>query len=80
MLSLSSLVRLKEIFISTYICHPSMANNEFSGPVVTTLWQKRLEKKKPYYTFRFFLFLRLLGYYLFKSKLKAFTKKCIAGM
>ena len=44
---------LKEIFISTYVCHPSMANNELSGPTVTTYltkWIQSLEDN--YYSYR----------------------------
>jgi aminopeptidase-like protein len=73
----------KEIFMSTYICHPSMANNEVSGPSVLTYILKWLQERdvKPKYSIRAIFVPETIGsiYYLSKnlSKLK---EKVISGL
>lgn len=53
----------KELFFSTYICHPSMANNELSGPVVCAALMKfvKNEIKAPRFSYRFALVPETIG-------------------
>lgn len=53
----------KEIFFSTYICHPSMVNNELSGPVLSAALMKfvKNEIKSPRFSYRFALLPETIG-------------------
>ena len=41
-----------EILLSTYVCHPSMVNNELSGPAILIEIVKWLQSRKNKYTYR----------------------------
>jgi aminopeptidase-like protein len=52
----------KEVLFSTYICHPSLANNELSGPLVSAfVYNKLKDKKKLKYTYRFLFIPETIG-------------------
>ncbi len=71
----------KEILISTYICHPSMANNELSGPIVSMSLIKYFQKfKKLDKTLRFIFIPETIGSIAYISKnFKSLKKNLIGG-
>ncbi len=70
----------KEILISTYICHPAMANNETSGPAVTTMLAKYFSTKINYFTKRIIFIPETIGSISYiNMNLKKLKKNIIGG-
>jgi aminopeptidase-like protein len=72
----------EEIFFSTYVCHPSMANNELSGPVLSTALIQYIKSKykKPKYTYRFVFVPETIGSIAYLSQnLQELQDKVICG-
>lgn len=72
----------KEILLSTYICHPSMANNELSGLSVCTYLAKYFTKqsKENFYSYRILFLPETIGSIAYIHKnLKTMKRNIIAG-
>jgi aminopeptidase-like protein len=70
----------KEILLSTYLCHPQMANHELSGPLVWSMLYRILKNTGPHkYTYRFLICPENIGSAAFLHKNKNNVKNIIAG-
>lgn len=70
----------KEVLISTYLCHPSMANDNLSGVVTAVALAKYIAEKPRRYTYRFVFGPETIGPLVYLTKhLAHLREKMIAG-
>jgi len=71
----------KEVFLSSYVCHPSMANNELSGPTVLIYLAKWLLSQRTLrYSYRIIFVPETIGSIVYLSKnYKKMKKSIVAG-
>ena len=70
----------EEIFISTYLCHPSMANDNCSGIAVAVKLAELIRKQQNKYTYRFIFVPETIGAITYLSRhLEYLQKHVIAG-
>jgi aminopeptidase-like protein len=71
----------KEVLLSTYLCHPSMANNELSGPLVMTSVAEALRRlSNRRFTYRFIVAPETIGAIAYLARFgREMKERTIAG-
>ena len=72
----------EEVLISSYLCHPSMANNELSGPLLATYLHRALSRMpERRFNYRFVLVPETIGAIAYLARHGAHLKRhCAAGL
>jgi aminopeptidase-like protein len=68
-----------EHLISTYICHPSLANDNLSGVILAALLAKKLREKNLNFSYRVIFVPETIGAVTYCSKNESIMKKIDAG-
>jgi aminopeptidase-like protein len=70
----------KEILISTYLCHPSLANDNLSGVVMTVGLAKKILRNDNYYSYRFLFIPETIGAITWLSRNEKILKNILFGL